>query len=352
MKKLLKVILWIVGVIVFLAALGVGALTALEYRPAEAELAETVADGAKQTVQPGQSVQLLSWNIGYAGLGAESDFFMDGGSAVRAADEETVRRYLDGIAETVAGSGAELVLLQEVDRDSTRSYRTDDLPVLLEARGGAQDAACAKNFSVAFVPYPVPPIGKVESGLATLSDYEISASARVSLPCPFSWPIRTVNLKRCMLVTRLPVEGTDAELVIVNLHLEAYDDGEGKVEQTRQLAEFIRAEYERGNYVIAGGDFNQVFPGSTEKYPIFTPELWLPGAFEANVLPEGFQLVSDLDTPSCRLLNEPYNAETAQHYVIDGFILSPNLKLDKLETLDLGFENSDHNPVSLRVTLE
>ena len=62
----------------------------------------------------------------------------------------------------------------------------------------------------------------------------------------------------------------------------------------------------------------------------------------------------DLGTPSCRLLNQPYNpSDTAntQYYVIDGFILSPNVQLEEVETLDLGFENSDHNPVRIQVTL-
>lgn len=55
--------------------------------------------------------------------------------------------------------------------------------------------------------------------------------------------------------------------MLVNLHLEAYDDGEGKIAQTKQLREFIQSEYEKGNYVIAGGDLNQVFPGSLERLP-------------------------------------------------------------------------------------
>ena len=40
-----------------------------------------------------------------------------------------------------------------------------------------------------------------------------------------------------------------------------------------------------------------------------------------------------------------------QYYVIDGFILSPNVQLDEVKVLDEGFANSDHNPVSLQVTL-
>ncbi|MBR3175245.1 MAG: endonuclease, partial [Oscillospiraceae bacterium] len=71
-------------------------------------------------------------------------------------------------------------------------------------------------------------------------------------------------------------------------------------------------------------------------------------------LPEGFRYVFDLSTPSCRLLNQPYNpadTENTQHYVIYGFIVSPNITVTAVETLDLGFENSDHNPVFMTVNL-
>ena len=163
-----------------------------------------------------------------------------------------------------------------------------------------------------------------------------------------------MNLKRCLLVSYLPIEGSDAELVLVNLHLEAYDDGEGKIAQTKQLMDFLEEEYEKGNYVIAGGDFNQVFPGALEAYPNTHPENWIPGVLEESSLPEGFSFVYDLSVPSCRLLNQPYDpSDTAntQHYVIDGLIVSPNVTVEAAETLDLGFANSDHNPVRLAFTL-
>ena len=40
-----------------------------------------------------------------------------------------------------------------------------------------------------------------------------------------------------------------------------------------------------------------------------------------------------------------------QFYMIDGFIVSDNLEVSSVETMDLGFANSDHNPVLLRVRL-
>ena len=43
--------------------------------------------------------------------------------------------------------------------------------------------------------------------------------------------------------------------MVFNLHLEAYDNGEGKIAQSKKLADVLSQEYAKGNYVIAGGDF-------------------------------------------------------------------------------------------------
>ena len=351
MKRFLKVLLIIVLVIVAAAAGLIAWLSIAEYRPeAVEELNFTARDESAPALPQGESLTVLSWNIGYAGLGSNADFFMDGGENVKSSDRVRVESNLLNISQLLYGENApDLVLLQEVDTNSSRTYNIDQSACLAGA-----NAAHALNYSCPFVPFPLPPIGKVNSGVFTTTDYAIDRAERVSLPCPFSWPVNTANLKRCLLVSYLPIEGSDRQLVLVNLHLEAYDDGEGKIAQTRQLNEFIQAEYEKGNYVIAGGDFNQIFPGSLEVYPNTHPELWEPGVLTEDMLPVGWSYAYDLRVPSCRLLNRPYDpedTENTQHYVIDGFILSPNVTLESVETLDEGFIASDHNPVLLRVTL-
>ena len=352
MKRFLKVLLIIVLVIVAAAAGLIAWLSIAEYKPeAVEELNFTARDESAPALPQGESLTILSWNIGYAGLGSNADFFMDGGENVKSSDRVRVESNLLNISQLLYGENApDLVLLQEVDTNSSRTYNIDQSACLAGA-----NAAHALNYSCPFVPFPLPPIGKVNSGVFTTTDYAIDRAERVSLPCPFSWPVSTANLKRCLLVSYLPIEGSDRQLVLVNLHLEAYDDGEGKIAQTRQLNEFIQAEYEKGNYVIAGGDFNQIFPGSLEVYPNTHPELWEPGVLTEDMLPVGWSYAYDLRVPSCRLLNQPYDpedTENTQHYVIDGFILSPNVTLESVETLDEGFIASDHNPVLLRVTLK
>ena len=356
-KKILKIAGICLGVIL-LGVIGlVGWLTVTEYKPdAIEDITDTLDSGANHTLYVGKSLTILSQNTGYCGLGADADFFMDGGRDVApTGEQETANR--NGIIQQLQAQAADVYFLQEVDTDSSRTSGVDQRLfyhiAMRDEATGPYDDAYALNYSCDFVPYPLPPMGKVHSGLQTLSIFPVEHARRVALPCPFSWPVRTANLKRCLLVSRVPLDGSDKELVLVNLHLEAYDDGEGKAAQTKALLDVLTAEYEKGNYVIAGGDFNQTFPGALDAFPIQDPSLWTPGVLENDILPEGWQFACDLAVPSCRLLNHPYDPDPAgnQFYVIDGFILSPNVALNSVETLDMHFQYTDHNPVAVRVTL-
>ncbi len=347
-KKIIKWVLIAVLIIaiVFMAFLGI--MTLFEYNPKDAETLEIMAgDAETRMVAPGDELTVMTFNIGYGGLGETQDFFMDGGDMVQPESVEDVERNMEGVTDIISGNPADVYFVQEVDRDSKRSFETDELLLLYDEM--KMDAAFATNYKSAFVPYPVPPIGKVHSGLATFSTLEAERAQRISLPVPFSWPVRMFNLKRCLLTERVPMEG-GADLVLINLHLEAYDDGDGREEQTRMLMELIRKEYQDGNYVIAGGDFNQEFPGAG--YPVVDEDWWQPGVLDEGLLPEGFRYVTDGSTPTCRLGNEPYTDEgEKQYYVIDGFIVSSNIQVLEVETLDEGFRSSDHNPVRMTVQL-
>lgn len=350
MKKFLKVLGWILLVLVLLVGGLIGFLSLREYRP-EPNEEVTVQNAQNTSVFAKKELSVLSFNIGYGGLGDNADFFMDGGKEVSASDAARVQENLKNISTLLQEKKPDFTILQEVDQNSARTKYYDETEVLMQNTG--LSGAFALNYSCPFVPYPVPPIGRVNSGLFTLTEYKTASAQRISLPCPFSWPIRTANLKRCLLISRIPIEDSDKELVLVNLHLEAYDGGEGKVAQTKMLLSILEEEYKKGNYVIAGGDFNQTFTGCLEEFPLIDETYWKPAVLEHEELPEGWKFVYDLDTPSCRLLNQPYAPEdpATQHYVLDGFITSPNLEVKSVEALDLGFVSSDHNPVYMEVTL-
>lgn len=352
MKKRLwlRLLLGIAAAVLLALAALVAYLTVTEYRPAarqDAELAE-LRDGDALSI--GEQMTICSWNIGYAGLDAGADFFMDGGSTVNPAVED-VAENLAAIREFIASQPADAWLLQEVDVNSARTSHIDELAAIAQVYPGSH--ALAYNYKCDFVPFPLPPIGRVESGIATLTNGCVKGSfERIALPCPFSWPVSAANLKRCLLVARLEVEGSARELVLVNLHLEAYDDGQGKIAQTRLLMEFLQQEYEKGNYVIAGGDFNQTFDNA-QHFGGSWEGKWTPGVFSQSALPEGVRLVYDATLPTCRSLDQVYTGDRQNHtfYLIDGFIVTDNVQVDAVHTIDLDFAASDHNPMLLEATL-
>ena len=346
-----KIPLIVLGVIVLLVVWLFAWLTAAEYRPEDVE--EIPVEGtASRLLAPGDQFTVMTWNMGYGALGDNADFFMDGGTGVRTADEVRVQENVDAVLGEITTYLPDVVFLQECDTDSARSHHMDEAAYLTGALPGYQ-SAFAYNYRVLFVPYPLPPIGKVNSGIMTLSSYPVSSAERVQLPCPFSWPLRAGNLKRCLMVDRVPIEGSDRELVLVNLHLEAYDSGEGKIAQTEMLRKTLQAEADAGNYVIAGGDFNQIFSSVENPWPS-GEGFWQPGELDVSAFSETWQFAMDVDTPSCRSLDRPYageERENFQFYLIDGFIVSEGIEIVSMQAHDLDFVHSDHNPVYLTVRL-
>lgn len=350
-KRILKITGAILLILLVTAGVLLTYLTLAEYRPEPCSDAE-IARGQETSLAQDQTLRILSWNTGYAGLDSSADFFMDGGTMVNPSSQENVENNMSAIADFIRQGSYDICLLQEVDRNSSRTDNIDELAFYAEETGTGW--AYAPNYRCAFVPYPIPPIGKVETGIATMSNLSVDDTPqRISLPCPFKWPVRAVNLKRCLLVSRYPIQDSEQELVVVNLHLEAYDNGEGKIAQSKALLKLLAEEYQKGNYVIAGGDFNQTFANAMRVYPIKNPDTWTPGTLDEDTLPRGWHYVYDTKTPSCRLLNQPYDpaSEATQYYIIDGFLVSPNVHVKSVETVDLDFTNSDHNPVQIEVDL-
>jgi endonuclease/exonuclease/phosphatase family metal-dependent hydrolase len=353
MKKAIKIFCILLSGIVALAVLFIVFLTIFEYRPPKTEAALFVQMGAVSKPAPGETLVIVSWNIGYASLDADQDFFMDGGKRVRPETDDRVKTNLAGIRDYIAAAGADAVLIQEADRGSRRSYYVDEVKALAESFNGT--AVYAPNFRCIFVPFPFPRfIGPVDSGLLTMSLLVTGEAERIGLTVPFKWPVRIANLKRCLLVERIPVEGTEADLVLVNLHLEAYDSGGGKETQSRELREFLYREYRQGNYVIAGGDFNQNFPGIDEElFALKNTAYFKPGLLSEADLEPHWRFAFDPQVPSSRLLNESYSGDyaTTQLYAIDGFLVSPNVEIVNVKTDDIQFRYSDHNPVVLKAAL-
>lgn len=355
-KVIFKIILVLILILILAAGVGIGLLTIFQYNPDDIEN-ETLYGQAELSPEQGKPIKIMTWNIGYGALGDNADFFMDGGKSVYTADEARVRRNMENIREEILEEDADVYFIQEIDRESDRSRRINELrevrKTLDEEAGAKYQTMFASNFRTLYVPFPIPPIGKVDSGIMTASCFRCQRADRIKLPCPFKWPVSTVNLKRCLLVTRVRLSGSQKYLVLINLHLEAYDDGEGKIEQTKALHKIMKQEYDAGNYVVVGGDFNQTFDTvDMSDYPVF-PGNWQAGLIHVSDFEPDFRPYMDNVVPTCRSLDKAYNGSMDhQFYMIDGFMVSDNVKVNSIETKDLGFISSDHNPVVMEFVLK
>jgi endonuclease/exonuclease/phosphatase family metal-dependent hydrolase len=353
-KKVIIAVLSVLGAIVLFAVGFIAWLTITEYKPAPKEEVAVVFGNSAKTLT--NELSIMTWNVGYCGLGKNEDFVLDGGKTDGTPDtKDTFMTYFSGVINTLKENPSDITILQEVDVNSKRSYRYNEVESLRIALESASEAS-AINYKCGYVPFPWPPIGRVEGGLATYSVAKTSenTATRIALPTAFTWPMRVAQLKRCVLITHYDIEGTDKKLAVINFHLEAYDSGEGNVAQGKRVLEIMTEEYNKGNYVIAGGDFNQSFPGTLEVFPVKNPDIWSPGIFDTSLLPEGWQLVYDGEHATCRLLNRPYDPSdpATQYFIIDGFLVSPGVEVVSVNTIDAGFEYSDHNPVRLNIKLQ
>jgi endonuclease/exonuclease/phosphatase family metal-dependent hydrolase len=355
LKNILKAILILIAVLV-LGFIGLILYAMVsEYKPHDKEL---IAQPDKPSLlKKSLTLSFLTWNIGYAGLDKDMDFFKDGGTKVMTTKNnciENVSRIEDFLLKN---DTIDFIYIQEIDRNSKRSYRIDEYEDISKKLPGYK-SFFAKNWDVFFVPAPPSsPIGKVLSGIAIFSKFIPESSTRYSFPGDFGFPTQLFYLERCFMVNRYRIEN-GKELVLINTHNEAFDAG-GNIRkaQMERLREFVLNEYNSGNYVITGGDWNQFPPDFKPAFPAnkeFTGQIgnfYLMG-IESDYMPGEWKWIYDSTTPSVRTLLAAYDPATTPTSVCDIFLLSPNIESVSVKCHQLGFTNSDHNPVIIQVKLK
>jgi endonuclease/exonuclease/phosphatase family metal-dependent hydrolase len=352
MKTFLKLIASLLLIVLLTFAGFLAFVTYSALKPSDMEALETISR-SNSMVNVDEPIRLISWNIGYAGLGSEMDFFYDGGKKVRA-KRELADHYLEGVLSFIKEKeDVDFWLLQEVDFDAKRSYRIDQARLIADALPG-HNFSTVINYKVAHVPVPLSePMGRVKSGMMLHSAFAPSAEYRYAYPQISGWPERLFLLDRCFTISRFHL-GNDRELVVFNTHNSAFIADQ---ELMNRELEVIRArmlyEYDNGNYVIAGGDWNMNPPDfyPTDDYgghffvlsPVHIPQ---------NFLPNGWNYAFDRSRPTNRHLDEAYQKGVTGSTTIDFFISSPNVSLISTNAIDLEFEHSDHNPVRIEVQLD
>ena len=349
MKKLFKALLCIL-LALLIAVGGYLAYVFIDYHRLDDHLALEVVRAAQGEAESGTPYRIVSWNIGFGAYEDDFGFFMDGGTQSWAWSKERLSANLARIADTLNAQDADLLLVQEIDLDSTRSYHFNELEMLEDALTARYDRTAAQNYDSPFLFYPfTQPHGASRSCIATFSAFAIDSALRRSLPIEGGF-MKFLDLDRCYSLSRIPVQN-GKELVLYNLHLSAYtSDGTIATEQLKMLLADMQSEFEAGNYCIAGGDFNKDLLGDSSVYfGAADQEYSWAQPIPAETF-DGFDitLVAPLDeddpVPSCRNADGPYH-EGQYVLTVDGFLVSPNVEVLESQVLDEAFRCSDHNPV-------
>lgn len=359
MKKIGKIVLCILLALVLLAGAYL-AYVFIAYHRLGDNLPLEITDGKTPAVateaETGTPYKIVSWNIGFGAYESDYGFFMDGGTQSWAWSEERLDANLQSIADVLAARQADLYIVQEVDTDSTRSYHRDEAALLREALPGC-DSIWAQNYDSPFLFYPfLQPHGRSVAGIMTFSAFDMTSALRRELPIENS-VMKLVDLDRCYSVSRITVAG-GKELVLYNMHLSAYtSDGTIATEQLKLLLADMQSEYEKGNYIVCGGDFNKDILGDSGIYfgKSDTEYTWAQPLDMTLFDGTDLRLVAPLDennpVPSCRNADGPYH-QGQYVLTVDGFIISDNVQVEKAQVLDLAFAYSDHNPVEMSFLLK
>ncbi len=351
--KIFRLILKIVVAIAILLGVTLLAIIiiamVLDYKPKEKEVDFETDKPA--VISDSTEINLMTWNIGYCGLNKEMDFFYDGGKNTYTTKEQTVKNLQGVLNYLKQNTKIDFLLIQEIDRASRRSYYINEFDSVTKELPNFSPFF-GKNYDVFFVPLPfTSPMGAVSSGLAIYTPNLPSSSTRFSFPGEYDFPKQLFMLDRCFLVNRYPVSN-GKELIVINTHNEAYDAGTIRKTQMEYLKKFLLDEYQKGNFVIVGGDWNQCPPNFVPALEKNQFDTIMKMDIPPDYLPSDWKWMFDNKTPSNRRVAKPYDEKTTLTTVIDFFLLSPNVEGISVKGVHLDFEFSDHNPVITTVKLK
>ena len=330
-----------------------------------------------------EEYKISTYNIGFGAYNQEYTFFMDEGymedgtkvvgTEASAFSKEAVLEDTNGAANTIKNFNPDFAFFQEVDTDSKRSYHVNQYDIIKETMGN-YTSTYACNFHSAYLMYPLnKPMGVINSGIATLSKFNIESSVRKSFTITDNKFDRLFDLDRCFNVSYLPINGSDKKFVLVNIHMSAYDKG-GTIreKQMQELNAFLDSEVAKGNYIVAGGDFNHDLltynpnysftknnKPFSENFTQLTPD-WLSFFFdeEGNGPINSLSVVASSNTPTCRDADITWQPGVSYVSTIDGFLVSSNIDVISHANIQTatdnlaGFAYSDHDPATMTFKLK
>ncbi|NET81709.1 MAG: hypothetical protein F6J94_06990 [Moorea sp. SIO1F2] len=286
-------------------------------------------------------LEIITWNIGYGGLGKESNFILDGGTDWLPESKLIVKKNVSGIVNFIKSQTPDVFFFQEIAKASLINRRVSVFNSVVDTIKQYQNIYVS-DFCTHLIPPPI----SINFGLGVF--------ARTGLMCNSESRLLPLEPRRIgafrknyqMVVNQVSTTVENKKWILINLHLAAFDsNADIRAKQLEAVRSFAMKQYQRGNFVVIGGDWNlrlakTEFPHQTEdKYLFWVHDL------PDDAFPSDWKIVADPNVPSVRTVHQAYIPGDNYVTIIDGFITSPNVEVVAVETINLNFAHSDHHPV-------
>lgn len=270
---------------------------------------------------------IVSYNVGYLS-----------GMANNRAVAQSKQLYQDNLKalkQQLTTTNADIIAFQEIDFNANRSLNVNQLEETSSL--GYPYLAQAINWDETYLPFPgVSPsthYGKIVSGQAIASKYDITSQERIVLERVKTspWHRDIFYLDRLAQIAKITIQ--NQEVVVINVHLEAFDVPTRR-SQTDAVLELYK-QYENDYPTILLGDFNS---DKDEDNATITKILNHPGLGNAAYAKGAIKNTFNSEMPVKRIDYIFYNTSKIDY--VDGEVLTQFGQI------------SDHLPVAMRFKLK
>lgn len=305
--------------------------------------------GETEEVLEKNELQIISWNMAYAhGIGSE-------GVDYQRHSKEKYLENLASMAKYINENKADIVLLQEIDFGSARTYFIDQLEFLSQ-NTELKYRAYAPTWDNQYIPFPYWPVskhfGKMNSGGAILSRYPIVDNQVFLFNKPLNNPFWYNAFYLHRFFQAVKVEINNKQFYVGNLHIEAFDK-EARMSEAKKIIE-LKKELSSVPWLLIGGDFNST-PSYASKRSSF--DGYEDDDYEndrtIDILEEGLEDLAEVVSREEYLANEKdwfTFATNDPNRRLDYFFVNKSLNVLEKKVGDSTV--SDHFPLMMKVKVD
>ncbi len=214
---------------------------------------------SKSEIEVEKPISILSWNIQFMAGGKNNHFFYDKGNDDFPNNPTVYKNIISKVATVIKKQNPDVILLQEVDRGSKRSFYIDELQEILQLLPQDYSSySCTPYHKVNFMMLLEMP-GKINLQLCTISKYKIVKSTRYALPTKLdiNFILQMFHLKRAILGTKFQLNNGKL-FSVLNTHFSAWAQNTKTIDKQVIKANKVMQQAQIMGPVLLAGDLNSL----------------------------------------------------------------------------------------------